>query len=180
MDYDDRLQRKIDKISTVRYLSTKAEIIDYYRDNHPKGKTWKQAITGALSEITGLKPKNLEKRFDPQRLNNVEKKNADQYKELGQKIGPIERIPPSEGIEIYFYLDLKISDECGNFREFTVQLTGPDAYDVANGGGFTKLMQLYFGKKKNVVDDICKVLRLQVHKLKGGKGSKRKQTAPVL
>lgn len=74
--------------------TTKAEIIDYYRETYKGRGTegWKQHIVKDLAAQTGIKSKNLERRFDPSRINNPEKRNVSQYKALGEKL-PLKKEP---------------------------------------------------------------------------------------
>lgn len=80
----------------AEHMTTKAEIIDYYQREYPsRGKgSWKQMLVNTLSAMTGQKPKTLEKRFDVQRRNNPEPKNAQQYKDLGAMLPP--QLPKGE------------------------------------------------------------------------------------
>lgn len=71
-----------------KYLSTKAEIIDYYQDRYG-AKGWKQRIIHDMASFTGMKEKSLEKRFDAQRRDNPEKRNAGQYLAFGHTLPPI-------------------------------------------------------------------------------------------
>ncbi len=110
---------------------TKAEIVDYFRTEYTgRGqKGWKQQLVNALSLVTGMKPKNLEKRFDPQRLNNPEKRNAAQYQELGAML-PTK--PPENGYHIEGKVWIKFSDgECEE-RDIDEDITGEDAKALAD------------------------------------------------
>lgn len=125
--YDALLER-------VRELSkppsTKIELIAHYQKHYaPLGKkgSWKQRITGDLARITGLKQKNLEKRFDTQRINNPEMgKTARQYKMLGDMIGPQS---PEHGYHVEFDGWLNFSNDCEK-RKFSVDITGTWAQQV--------------------------------------------------
>ena len=165
MNYDAQLRRQFERLSTPRFLTSKAEVVDYYQEHHGRAGTkdsWKKAIVSDLAAITGDKPKTLEKRFE-KRINAPEKRNAADYRQLGEQIGPLGRKPPKGGYEVYFVLDIKISNKCGNIREHSEILTGSAAYDFANGAGFDKLMRIYF--KGNVAENICHIHELEVREL---------------
>lgn len=100
-----------DIVAGLKPRETKAEVIDYYRQTY-KGrgqKGWRQHLVQRLSEITGLKPKNLERRLDPSRINNPEKRNADQYKQLGEELPPM---PPDNGFHVSGVIWVRYSEEC--------------------------------------------------------------------
>jgi hypothetical protein len=110
-------------------FSGKFEAIQYYQQKYPsQGKGgWKQQLVGGLSTITGMKPKNLEKRFDPQRRANPEKRNAKQYQELALLLGLLK--PPPGGYHVHYEGGVQFSD-CEE-REFDVDITGELAEEVA-------------------------------------------------
>jgi len=155
------------------YPTTKAQVIEGYQKKY-EGKLgrggWKQALTHDLSPIAGIKPKNLEKRFDagPKgRINNPEPKNKAQYVELGRKLPPIGFIPPSS-FTVTFMLDIKISNNCGHIRgPYTVHIGGKDAEEFAKHPTFEMVMAYYFADGgppdyENPVENICAVIQLTV------------------
>lgn len=105
------------------YPQTKGEVVSRYQQEYGKG--WKQKLVHDLSPLTmnkkgePMKPKNLERRFDPSRLNNVPrtKKEKGQYEALGKMLKPtpdtskkpMYRYPP-EGLKISFYGQIKVSN----------------------------------------------------------------------
>lgn len=96
------LQEAIEKATTPRYLSGKAEIVEHYRDTYGKG--WKQTLVRDLSAVTGIKPKSLERRFDPSRL-DVQPRTAKakaEYQQLGQTLSPVGRDLKGKGITLTF------------------------------------------------------------------------------
>lgn len=100
-----------DIIAGLEPRTTKAEAIEAYQDLY-KGrgqKGWKQHIVKRLSEITGMKPKNLEKRFDTQRRGNPETRNAEQYKTLGEELPPVY---PENGMHVSGIIWVKYSEDC--------------------------------------------------------------------
>jgi hypothetical protein len=104
---------------------TKADIIAYYQAVYPaKGKgSWKQRLVNDLAGITGLKPKNLEKRFDTQRRGNPELRNAAQYQELGDQLPPK---APEGGFHISGVVYVNYSDGCEE-RYIDIEVKGGDA-----------------------------------------------------
>lgn len=85
------LEQAVAKHLQPVYMSSKADLIDYYRDKYPgRGANgWKQHIIHDLAAVTGVKPKSLEKRFDEQRRGNPERRNAGQYADLGKQLPPV-------------------------------------------------------------------------------------------
>ncbi len=166
MSYDKTLQNAIDKASVPQYLSTKGEIVSYYQDKYPgRGAAgWKQHLVQDLAAITGLKPKNLERRFDPSRLNKPAGKAAKDYAQLGQQIGPIGKKPPGKGYQIYWVLGLHISKSRNEVRSQTQTVFGPDAYAFANGqASFKPLLDQYFnGANNNPVQNVTHVYELKI------------------
>lgn len=135
--FQERLQDKIDALSTPIYRSSKAEIVDYYKDTYG-AKGWKQALVKDLSPIAGIKPKNLERRFDPSRLNNVERRNAGQYAALGKKLPPkAKRLPTNIHIKVKGQSDPspkskrkgKSTGESARERTFETDFKGMEAFD---------------------------------------------------
>lgn len=100
-----------DILGGLRQRTTKAEVIEGYQQQY-KGRGqagWKQRIVHDLAQLTGMKPKNLEKRFDTQRRGNPEKRNAEQYKTLGESLPPI---PPENGFHVSGVIWVVYSEEC--------------------------------------------------------------------
>src|SRR6266702_3097193 len=107
---------------------TKADIVEYYQSTYPgfgRGG-WKQRLVNDMAAITGMKPKNLEKRFDPQRLNNPEDRNADQYAELGEQLPPK---PPENGFHVEGTIWVQYSEECVD-REVDFDIAGDEADEL--------------------------------------------------
>jgi hypothetical protein len=105
------LSEQLNAQAPVRYRSTKAEIIKYYQEEYPsRGKDgWRKHLVGDLASFTGMKPKNLERRFDPSRRGNPEKRNTKQYEEFGKTLPPMPREWPPNGINVHFRGRIKIS-----------------------------------------------------------------------
>lgn len=112
-----------------QYRETKAEVVEYYRETYKgRGKeSWKQHLVSDLSRITGIKPKNLERRFDPSRISNPEKRNADQYRQLGEQLPPI---APDGGYHVYGVIWVKYSEDCEE-RDVDEYITGKAAERLA-------------------------------------------------
>jgi hypothetical protein len=71
------------------YRSTKNELISYYQETYQgRGQAgWKQHLVQDLARTTGMKPKNLERRFDPSRIDKrPNKRQQAQYQELGKQL----------------------------------------------------------------------------------------------
>lgn len=151
------LTEQLNVKAPAKYRSTKAEIIQYYQQEYPsRGKgSWKQQLTKTMAEMFGLKEKSLEKRFDTQRRNNPEPRNAKQYEELGKTLPPIYDWPPG-GIDVNFKGRILISRKWYG-REFTVHfgpeggsyqgvtgVTPEEAEDFLRSGSETWVMLAYF------------------------------------
>jgi hypothetical protein len=86
---DQRLEDALNAKTRPIYMDSKEQVVDYYKDTFGRG--WKQKLVHDLAPIAGVKPKNLERRFDPSRLHSPEKKNTGQYSSLGKQLPPIRR-----------------------------------------------------------------------------------------
>lgn len=125
----DWLQSAIEQVKGAALpFRDKAGAIEYYQQEYPRmGRGgWKQHLVQGLSEVTGLKPKNLEKRFDTQRRGNPERKNAKQYKALAQSLDVL--VAPKKGFHVHYEGGILFS-EC-EWREFDVDITGALADEV--------------------------------------------------
>ena len=110
--------------------TTKAEVVAGYQEKYggKLGKGgWKQAIVHDLAEMFGLKPKSLEKRFDLQRLERPELRNAAQYEQIGATLPPM---APEEGYHIFGIVWVKGSDGNCEEREVDEYIVGSEARDL--------------------------------------------------
>lgn len=111
---------------------TKAEIIEHYRATYPaRGHgSWKSRLVNDLAAITGMKPKNLERRFDPSRIEHVPRtaREKDQYKELGEQIAPK---APAGGFHITGTVHIRYSSDCEE-REIDETVAGEDAQGLVD------------------------------------------------
>lgn len=139
-----------------RTLTTKAELVDYFREHYPgraaKGKaSWRQEIVRRLSELPGMNmsQKNLERRFDSgkkggeNRLDRQPrtKREKEQYIELGKDIGPV---PPKNGYSVTWNGEIRISNTCFP-REFgPLLIQGEDADHLAATGDMFIIFKVYF------------------------------------
>lgn len=148
IDMDDesreRLIEAIDNASfTERYAETKAEIIEIYRDKFGV-KGWRQPLQRDLANLTGMKLKSIEKRFDPQRRDNPEKRNAAQYKALGRLLPPtkVPRNLRGKRAVVTIGCYVTISNSYGR-REFTRTLTVGRTQELLETGGVDAIMEQY-------------------------------------
>ncbi len=122
--------------------TTKAEIIDYYQQAYTgRGQSgWKQNLIHDLLRSKDITPntvgereyarvtKNTAKRFDTQRRNNPEPRNAAEYEALGEALPAM---PPEGGYHIFGIIFVVFSDgECEE-REIDEYITGKDADKLA-------------------------------------------------
>lgn len=116
---------------------SKADVVAAYQDG--KGnwiKGGKQALIRDLLErnydvTVGTvgkeeykrQAKNMARRFDPSRINNPEKKNAEEYEKLGETIAPM---APEGGYHIFGTIYVMYSDDCEE-REIDETIEGEAA-----------------------------------------------------
>lgn len=127
------LSEQLSAKAPVKYRSTKAEIIQYYQQEYPsRGKEgWRKHLENDLGAFTGMKPKNLARRFDPSRRNNPEKRNTKQYEDFGKTLPPMPRDWPEGGINVRFRGRIKISNKwypSTGLREFDVHFDHTGGY----------------------------------------------------
>lgn len=149
--YEDILIQQVNNARVPVYMTTKHEIVEYYRDTYGEtgkghGKPWKQAIVHELALITGMKPKSLEKRFE-KRLDSPEKKNASQYGALGKRLPPKGYKPPRGGYEVTFSGGILISRTCVH-RSFTRRITGTDAVYLTHNPEYATIFNAYFEEEE--------------------------------
>lgn len=153
MAVEDTIMAQIADLSKM--LTTKAEIVEYYQSRFPGrgADSWKQHLVQDLAANTGMKAKNLERRFDPSRLNNVPrtKREKEQYVELGEQIGPI---PPENGLLVSFHGEIRISKDCF-YREFDdLFLDAEEAQELAETGDIHIVLTEYF-QGQDIAEDLC-------------------------
>lgn len=138
-----------------RMLGTKDELVDYFRAKYPSrgSGSWRKQIVGRLAQNTGMKAKNLERRFDPSRLNNVPrtKRERDQYKELGEQIGPV---PPKNGYSVTWHGEIRISNVCWPRAFGPMLIAGEDAERLAATGDVFIIFRVYF-QGQDLADGWC-------------------------
>ena len=178
MRFDETLAGQVRNASLPVYMQTKAEIVQYYQQEQGEGhiKSWRQAIVHELADITGMAPKNLERRFDSgekggeNRLARVPRtaREKAQYAELGRKLPPKDYKAPENGYEVTFTLDIKISAKCGNIRgPYTVYIEGEDAEEFAKDPSFEMVLAYYMGDGIEPdydmpFEDVCGIVSLRV------------------
>lgn len=139
----------------TRTLTTKGDVIEYYQSRYPgRGADgWKQRLSHDLAGITGMKAKNVERRFDPSRISNVPRtaREKGQYVELGEQIGPV---MPENGLLVDFAGEIKISSKC-EYREFnSLFLDAEEAEELAATGDFHIILEKYF-QGQDIAEDLC-------------------------
>lgn len=129
----------------TRQLETKGQLVEYFRATYPaRGSgSWRKQIVGKLAAITGMKPKNLERRFDPSRLNNVPRsaREKEQYKELGRLIGPV---PPQHGYSVTWHGEIRISNACWPRSFGPLLIQGKEAAHLTATGDPFIILRAYF------------------------------------
>lgn len=87
----------------LRYMTTKSEIVEYYQQEYGSG--WQRHLVRDITPFAAKsKEASLRKRFQPARVNREERKNAEQYRQLGRTLPPIEvpRKPTGRGVRVEF------------------------------------------------------------------------------
>jgi hypothetical protein len=142
---DQEIRGQIGELA--RDLRTKADLVEYFRANYPARATrtqpsWRQAIVAHLAANTGMKPKNLARRFDPSRLHNVPRtrREKEQYEALGKQIGPV--APAAYSVD--FVGEVRISGECVNIHFSSLLITGEEAEHLNRTGDIYIIMRAYF------------------------------------
>lgn len=127
-----------------RYRSTKAEAIDYFQQTYTGrgAKGWKQNIIQRLSQTTGIKPKSLEKRFDPSRINNPELRNKAQYEALGKTLP---RLPPERGYHVKGKVCISIGGYPCEERIWDYKIVDSVAAYLYRTGSLQALVNVYMG-----------------------------------
>jgi coenzyme F420-reducing hydrogenase alpha subunit len=162
----DELREQIESImEPPEFMTTKAEIVAYYQQEY--GKRWRIELErGPLSEISGLKPKNLARRFDPSRLNNVPRtrREKEQYEKLGKLLPPKkEKRPPKNGFRVRVKGRLnpspKRKGEKAREREFSAEFEGMNAYDFGLDPSLEAFFEEYGidGNLADLLDDGAKI-----------------------
>lgn len=143
--WDQFLGEKLIEQATPVYLSTKAQLIQHYQQLQGEGtvKSWRQAIVHDLAAITGKKEKNLQRRFDPSRRANPEKKNAAEYAALGKQIGAVGYKAPPGGFKISWGATLWISKKAYD-RSHSVTFVGAAAQNLLDEPRWWKVLDAYF------------------------------------
>lgn len=137
-DREDMLLGAVQSVSTPNYMTGKDQIVAYYRDTY--GTKWRGAIVQELAPITGLKKKSLQRRFDPSRLSSRPRtaKAKDEYRQLGEKLPPVDRTPNKSSITI----TVKGKSE-GRKRTVTATFSGVEAYKFVNDPEFIDIWEDY-------------------------------------
>jgi hypothetical protein len=143
-------------------MSSKGELIDYYKETY-KGKGqegWKQHLVHDLARQTGMKSKNLERRFDPSRIDKkANKAQQEQYRELGKTL-PQKKEPKntagkrarvSFNGEVCIPSGKKRKDDCRD-RNFTITLSASQASSMKHGN-FNPIFDAY-GLEPGVIGSI--------------------------
>ena len=129
-------------ITESRHLSTKSQLVEYYKQEY--GKSWRKHIQSDLAAITGMKEKNIARRFDPSRLNSQEKKNADQYKELGKKLPPVkvDRNISGKSANVDFYGKVYFSGKA-YYKHIDVNLSSDQFQQMIEDQNYDAIMEEY-------------------------------------
>lgn len=152
-DADNNIMDQVREISpALPPPQTKAEIIEYYQETY--GDRWRVRLVGDLAPIAGIKEKNLRRRFDPDRINNVPRRKSEQqeYKTLGDQLPPRYEYP--SGYEVTFKGQIRISKKC-YFRAFTITIGSTEGVkDFTENPSILTILDIYF-EGDNIAEGLC-------------------------
>ena len=179
MDLADSIRAQTQEHS--RMLGTKAELVGHYRDTYGE-RGWKQKIVKDLVPITGMNAKNLERRFDPgtkggeNRLDRAPrtKREKEQYKELGELIGPI---PPKNGYSVTWHGEVRISNQCWPKSFGPLLIQGKDAAQLAATGDAFIILRFYF-QGLDMAEGWCGSPTVTITEAHAGQGQRHFQHGP--
>lgn len=143
--WDQLLGEKLIEKAIPTYHTTKAEIVEYYQQRKDAGeiKSWRKALVHDLAAITGKKEKNLQRRFDPSRVKNPEKKNAAQYEALGLTLGVKGYKAPPGGFKVSWGASIWISKKAFD-RSYSTNFTGEAAQALLDNPRWSTVLDAYF------------------------------------
>jgi hypothetical protein len=150
------LRDEIVRVTTEdRFLSTKSQIVEHYRGTYTgRGSDgWRQHLVNDLASLTGMKPKSLERRFDPSRLGNEEKKNTGQYEALGKQLPPV-KVPKDiagRGANVHFQGTLWFSAKA-YYKDFGATLDPDELAEMIENNAFDAIIDAYGIDSLNVED----------------------------
>lgn len=131
-----------------KHMTTKAQIVDYFQATYTgRGKEgWKQRLIDRLLPFTpqtGKNPrKNLEKRFDPARINNKEPRNKTQYEALGKTLP---RLPPERGYHVKGTVCISVGVYPCEERKWDFKVVDTVAADLYQYASLQRLVNVYMG-----------------------------------
>ena len=158
---DEQLADRVRSHYGREYLSSKGEIVEYYKETY--GSRWESQAARDLAggQTSGKDYKNARRNFEGGRAETNPRSSKDKAKwaALGRKLPPAKLIPPKR-VAITFRGSIKVSggrkDAKGRLRgngyakaSFTRTLEGPD---VANPT-FEALFAAYWGTEESPVLD---------------------------
>ena len=157
---DQQLAERVQQVYGREYLTTKQQIVEWYRETY--GQKWEsQAAKDLSGQESGKEYKNARRNFEGGRAETNPKSPKDRAKwaALGRKLPPVGLVPPP-AIKITFRGSVKVSggrkDKKGKLRgsgyakaNFTRTLTGTDVLSPT----FEALFAEYWGTEESPVTD---------------------------
>ncbi|SRR6266516_7676671 len=155
---DNAFKSAVERVSTPVYLSTKGEVIDYYKDKYGE-KKWTHAIAsdlyGTVKNRKGedVSIKNIQRRFQAERLAK-EGRSSQQYKQLGEKLPSTGRKPTQDSVN--FTVTGNFPNGRGGTRKRTIgtqekiTLSGQELYNFVNNPSLEPLWHEYFGEEFDI------------------------------
>lgn len=155
----DVLESQVERASVPVYLSTKSDIVDYAKDNF--GANWATRLAELTSGSTDHKSrayKSARRNFEGGRENTQPRSSKDKAKwvGIGKQLPPIGKKPPKNGYKVTFNGKVKVSSGRRNNRgqlrrdggwakaNFSVTISGNDAYDMMQSPSFEPVFSEYF------------------------------------
>ena len=143
---DKVFQNAVDRVSTPNFLTTKAEIVDYYKDTY--GSKWTGKAAAALSGTTDTKSREYRaaiRQFQGDRLNKEPRQAVvkQEYRQLGEKLPPTGRTPKSNSITVTVQATQSNGRGGSRQREIKATFTGDQAYTWVNDPNFQDIWDEY-------------------------------------
>lgn len=145
VDFEHRLERAVQSASVPVFMSSKADIIEHYKDTYG-AKNWTSEIAKALSGTTDKKSKEYKaaiRQFQGGREHKESRKSADKFRDLGRTLPPIGKRKPRKGYRFHVSGYVLISETWVKVN-FSRDITGAAAAKLSVDPSFDEIWQAYF------------------------------------
>ncbi len=143
MSRRDQLDDFVNRNSEPVYLTSKADIIDYYKDKFGE-KAWKSELVQSISGSTDKKSKEYRSAIRDFQGDRLEKPGKPgRYEAIGQQLPPVSRTPNGSSITVTVEGEQANGRGGTRHRSITATFTGSDAYDFVNNPSFDKIYERF-------------------------------------